>query len=104
MPKEQASSKLLIADQSRPCKLCGRPIIFARNDVTGGIIPLDIKAQTYVTDGRGKCKPAKSRTAYVFVSHFATCSHANEFSHKGKKNQDDTSDDNRPPDKLPGGD
>ena len=62
------------------CK-CGKTIIWGQDEDTGAKIPLDAVAPTY-----RRVDPTSDRIvrANALVSHFATCSHANEFSKKGK--------------------
>ena len=71
--------------KSTPCRGCGRPIVFAINKDTGKPIPLDPKPPVYgvveEADGEIVCK----RLELAMVSHFATCSKANEFSGKNRK-------------------
>lgn len=69
------------------CKGCGAEIIWAKNE-NGKMIPLDAKAPVYaliigqnIRDAR--CEKSHSPRAYV--THFATCSKANEFSGSKKK-------------------
>lgn len=65
-----------------PCKGCGRPIVFARNTLTGALVPLDPKPATYCAqefEGQIICAPSES-----MVSHFITCPKADHFS-GGKK-------------------
>jgi len=68
-----------------PCRGCGKPIVFAINKDTGMVIPLDPKPPVYAVveeaDGEIVCK----RLELAMVSHFATCSKANEFSGKNRK-------------------
>lgn len=71
-----------------PCKGCGKLIIFAKNE-NGAILPLDLRPPLYVAyqaaDGVLRCRQIKTHDhLYPCVTHFATCSHANEFSKKGK--------------------
>jgi len=68
-----------------PCRGCGRPIVFAINHDTGMVIPLDPKPPVYgvleEADGEIVCK----RLERAMVSHFATCSKANDFSGRNRK-------------------
>lgn len=72
------------------CKGCGAEIIWAKNE-NNKMIPLDAKAPVYVLtmrddttmDGEARCQIAEKGRA--FVSHFATCSKANEFSGSKKR-------------------
>jgi hypothetical protein len=68
------------------CKGCGRPIVWAKN-AEGKAIPLDPRAAVYRVreDSRGELHAERSNTdqddqCWYFTTHFATCSHANEFS------------------------
>lgn len=65
----------------RPCKLCGKPVIMVQ-DEAGKWQCLDEKAPCYMltAEDGGTCR----RLINAHVSHFATCSHANAFSKKGK--------------------
>lgn len=69
------------------CRGCGAEIIWAKNE-NDKLIPLDAKAPVYVLtirEGMGhetRCQRAEKGRA--FVTHFATCPKANEFS--GGKN------------------
>ena len=73
-------------EKTVPCKGCGKPIRFVTS-TEGKQIPLDVRAPVYhrrtsgaeeffERDGFGD----QERTA--FVTHFATCSKASEFSNK----------------------
>ena len=72
------------------CKGCGAEIIWAKNE-NDKLIPLDAKAPVYVLTmredttmtGTARCQRAEKGRA--FVSHFATCPKANEFSGGKKK-------------------
>lgn len=70
----------------RTCKGCGRAIVWAKHAATGKLIPLDPLAPVYTlaagTDVADT--PVCSKAELAFVSHFATCPKANEFSKKGK--------------------
>ena len=60
---------------SRPCKLCGAPIVFVKMK-TGRTMPCDARVLTVITrDGR---------TIRGRESHFATCPHADDFRKGGK--------------------
>lgn len=68
--------------KTTPCKGCGKPIVWAV-DENGKRIPCDPKPPVYVVaaDVRGAhCK----RFPDAMVSHFATCTHASEFSKSSK--------------------
>jgi hypothetical protein len=70
------------------CKGCGRQIIWALNPDTGKRVPLDAVAPVYFLiersreEGGNECVPAP---AHTYVTHFATCSKANEFSGPKKR-------------------
>jgi hypothetical protein len=79
---------------SVPCKGCGKPIIFARLP-NGGTVPLDVKAPVYrlamlpleeqiIAHAIRSNDAAEINVGDVYVTHFSTCSKANEFS-KSKK-------------------
>lgn len=69
-----------------PCRGCGKPVIFVRT-AEGKTVPLDPVAPIFVRerDGDGGALWAQDRGDSVFVSHFATCSRANDFSGRGRK-------------------
>lgn len=70
----------------RDCEKCGCPLGFGET-FDHKIIPLDLRAPVYCVTGEkgpGYCDGVV-RTHMAFVSHFATCPHANEFSNKNKK-------------------
>lgn len=65
----------------RNCIKCGCPLGFGQTH-TGKLIPLDLRAPVYTvvfekTDSHGV---QVTRTQLAFVSHFATCKFADEFS------------------------
>lgn len=69
------------------CKGCGKKIAYARitkADGQPGVIPLDVSAPCYtmIMDETGQMVGTREHMA--FVSHFATCAKANDFS-KGTK-------------------
>ena len=75
-----------------PCKGCGRPVIFVtafRADGTTTTVPLDPSAPIYAREpdgeGGGVWSRVDPKTAPIFVSHFATCSNANQFSGTGRR-------------------
>jgi hypothetical protein len=67
----------------RPCKGCGRPLVFIKDSKTGEIVPLDTQAPVWTieTDMLGEEVAVR---VDAFVSHFSTCSVANDFS-KGRR-------------------
>lgn len=70
------------------CKGCGREIVWALNSETGKRVPLDPMAPVYFLiersreDGGNECQRAP---AQMYVSHFATCPQANDFSGSRRK-------------------
>lgn len=79
----------------RPCRLCGRPLIFART-AKGEVMPLDAKPTTvYVATEQPDLLGASELTlgdrVSGHVAHWATCPHADAFRSKG----------DRPPDRPP---
>lgn len=71
----------------RDCYKCGCPLGFGRT-VEGKLIPLDLRSPIYAVTG-GVYQVAGERgvirTELSYVSHFATCPHANDFSGARKK-------------------
>lgn len=67
----------------RSCKGCGARLLFVK-DAAGKVHPLDLKAPVFsvITDMTGE-KVAERTDAYV--SHFATCPKANDFSGSKRK-------------------
>lgn len=64
------------------CKGCGAEIIWAKNE-NNKMIPLDAKAPVYVLTIEENIRDAncqRSRNPRAYVTHFATCPKANEFS------------------------
>ncbi|HRQ74275.1 MAG TPA: hypothetical protein PLU35_14730 [Phycisphaerales bacterium] len=63
---------------SRPCKLCGRPIIWGRNPATGSKVPLDARACTVfrLEAAGGDGVPQVAQVDGVHINHFITCPHA----------------------------
>ena len=72
-----------------PCRGCGKPVVFVTAVGADGkhvTVPLDPRAPVYVreSDGEGGAVWAKAdKRSPIMVSHFATCSHANQFSRSG---------------------
>jgi len=69
------------------CKGCGKPIVWAdivdeSGIITGKKVPLDPKPPVYVFDGNNA-----ERHRSAMVSHFATCSKANDFIGSKKGNR-----------------
>lgn len=67
----------------RACKACSCPLIIVPGP-NGKRIPLDARSQTYVVKSDLMGHAVAELAPNTFVSHFKTCSSANEFS-KGKK-------------------
>jgi hypothetical protein len=79
-----------------PCKGCGHLIVWGVTE-EGKRIPLDPRPPVYLVSyngeehittavrANGEEAPKLESEATFMVSHFATCTHANEFSGKGKK-------------------
>lgn len=66
-----------------PCKGCGKPIVFvAAVDANGNHVqvPLDPAAPVYLQQSDGEGGTVWTRERSAMVSHFATCSQANQFS------------------------
>ena len=74
----------------RECKKCGAPLHFVTNAAGGKIIPLDLRAPVYCIVYE-KCDSRNMnvgvRTQLCFVSHFATCPYADEFSKGSHENR-----------------
>jgi hypothetical protein len=71
-------------DQERGCRGCSRKIHLL-STAEGAVIPLDRESPVYeiVTDLTGQ--RIARRLENAFVTHFASCPKANEFSAAGKK-------------------
>jgi hypothetical protein len=71
-------------EERRPCKACRCPLHLVVGP-NGKLIPLDERSPVYrvTTDMLGN--PVAERVPDVFVSHFATCPKANDFSKKGNR-------------------
>lgn len=66
-----------------PCRGCGAQIVFAHGP--NGLIPLDTRAPVYqFVEGEPGQSGEARRAPMHFVSHYATCPKAREFS-KGRK-------------------
>lgn len=100
---EYIDGKPELADEVKPCKTCGKPMLFAwrwdeaRKPVAGPVfIPLDAKAPVYAlrTDTKGNLVRDKEGRAicdrlYVgMVNHHATCPKADE-AHPERQQQAD---------------
>lgn len=66
-----------------PCKGCGKPVVFVTT-AEGKTVPLDPVAPIFVRepDGEGGAVWAQDKSGDILVTHFATCSHANQFSRR----------------------
>jgi len=70
------------ADIISACRGCGKKIIWGRDD-KGSLIPLDPRPPTYtLVIHENEPRVTRSR---AYVSHFATCPNANEFSRRATK-------------------
>lgn len=69
-----------------PCRGCGKAIVFVTNN-EGKSVPLDPVAPVYVRmrDGDGGALWARDTSGEILVSHFATCSRANDFSGSSRR-------------------
>ena len=67
-----------MANKMSTCKGCGKPIIWGETR-SGKKIPLDPKPPMYSFEKEG-AKQVIVRRNDIYVSHFATCSNANDFS------------------------
>lgn len=68
-----------------PCKLCGRPILWATDD-KGTRHPLDPKAPCYSFNGGDLDGDFKvHRSEGTFVTHFATCPKVGDLKRGEKK-------------------
>lgn len=73
----------------RPCKGCGREIIFVTNQRTGKSVPLDVASRSHIyelldaAEGGDVAEPI-GQSQEVYVSHFLTCPKANNFSSSSK--------------------
>ena len=70
----------------RDCVKCGCPLSFGRTH-EGKLVPLDLRSHVYavVYDRGDPGDIAVVRTELCYVSHYATCKFADEFSKKNKK-------------------
>jgi len=66
---------------TRPCRACGREILFAKSAATDRPIPLEKLRQVYFVDREGYDPVARpyDLEGEVFVSHFETCPQASKF-------------------------
>jgi hypothetical protein len=77
----------------RPCKKCGKDIIFAKT-AKGKLVPLDTTVSVFMAqpsvdeEGRESWNAEFIQGAYV--SHFSTCPAADEFSASKKKSAEQT--------------
>lgn len=63
----------------RDCMKCGCPLGFGKT-VEGKVIPLDLRAPVYSWVANRYNAEEVVRTHLAYVSHFATCKFADEFS------------------------
>lgn len=70
--------------KTSPCKGCGKPILWAKTR-DGKRIPLDPKPPVYMTSDPDSDFVLCERQRRSYVSHFATCPEANQFSASKKK-------------------
>ena len=69
------------AGDTRPCKACGRAILFVASVQTGRLIPLDTTVEVYEVRQDGDGTPSAQKTSHgYYVSHFRTCPKADSFS------------------------
>lgn len=66
------------------CRGCGARIIWAKNPATGKMIPLDPRPPVYLVTEEGAMRANGKEGEAYYVSHFATCPKANQFSGGGK--------------------
>jgi hypothetical protein len=75
--------------QYAKCKGCGATIIWALNPVTGKTVPIDPKPPIYrviEVNAKVECIREEVESPDILgVSHFATCSKANQFSGGGRQ-------------------
>jgi hypothetical protein len=64
----------------RDCRLCGCPLGFGET-ADGKWIPLDLRSPVYVVIESG-AKSRAVRNMNTYVTHYATCPQASEFSKK----------------------
>jgi hypothetical protein len=70
-----------------PCKGCGKPIIFLKTKA-GKTMPLDARAAVYEVKKDFSGQPYADLVSEGFhVSHFLTCTKANDFSSSNRKEQ-----------------
>lgn len=80
----------MTASFRRPCKACGRELLFVVNGFTGKTVPLDVSSHAHIyelvdaAEGGDVAYPSKQE---VFVSHFLTCPKASEFSKRNEPKQ-----------------
>jgi hypothetical protein len=64
---------------TRACRACGKALYFVPNE-HGKTVPLDAKALTYRIDLDANGELIAIRSIRSFVTHFATCPAADQFS------------------------
>jgi hypothetical protein len=69
--------------ERRPCKGCGAPLLLLKSS-DGKVIPMDLRSPVFVVGKDMTGTEVAMRATDAFVSHFATCPKANDFS-KGRK-------------------
>lgn len=75
------------ASNPRPCRACGREILFATNRKSGKVLPLERVRTVYVLDQDGVAQPMAWPDGAVdtYVSHFETCPNASRFSKQAQR-------------------
>lgn len=68
----------------RPCKGCGKPIVVAKQ-ADGIPIPLDLTAPVYRYEPDFTGELVATRDVGAYVSHFASCPKADQFSASKRK-------------------
>ena len=74
----------------RPCRGCGKTVIFVVNGRTGKTVPLDKASRAHIyelveaAEGGDVAYPSQED---VYVSHFLTCPRASDFSGKGPRQE-----------------
>lgn len=69
---------------AKPCKGCGKPIVFGKDKDTGKWQVLSNSAPIWRQVGTEKGVPIVVRDTSALLSHFVNCPNANQFS-AGKK-------------------
>jgi hypothetical protein len=67
----------------RPCRGCGKEIMFVVNQRTGHEVPLDVNSRAHIYELLDAVESGDVATPVsqqeVYVSHFLTCAKANGF-------------------------